>query len=313
MSDLYKSKRVMKYLLMLLLSLPTLNTQSQNEKVISKSTTYKYDLQGHRGARGLAPENTLQAFQKALELDVNTLELDVVVTKDKQIVVSHEPWMNGDICLDTDGNDIEKANEKKFNIYEITYEEVKAYDCGSKYNPAFPEQNLESTHKPLLKEVLNMADSLRRNHGKKVKYNIELKSLPEGDDIYHPKPAEFVKLVMDLLQEETNLKKVSLQSFDFRILKELNTSYPEVKLAALVYNTDMETAVSELGFVPDIYSPNYPLVNKELIQAAHSQGMKVIPWTVNDPEQMKTLLKYGVDGLITDYPDRALKLRKKKK
>ncbi|MFD0930986.1 glycerophosphodiester phosphodiesterase [Psychroflexus salinarum] len=302
----------MKYLIMLLLTLPTLNAQAQNGKAISKSTTYKFDLQGHRGARGLSPENTLQAFQKALELGVNTLELDLAITRDKQIVVSHEPWMNADICLDADGNDIEKANEKSFNIYQMTYEEVKAFDCGSKYNPAFPEQDLESAYKPLLKEVLHMADSLSKNHGQKINYNIELKSLPEGDDVYHPTPAEFVRLVMGLLQQETDMNRVNLQSFDFRILRELNTSYPEVRLAALVYNSDLETALADLGFVPEIYSPYFPLVNKKLVNDAHDYGMKVIPWTVNEYEQMKTQLKYGVDGLITDYPDLALKLRKKK-
>lgn len=301
----------MKYLLMLLLTLPTLNAQAQNDKAISKSTTYKFDLQGHRGARGLAPENTLQAFQKALELGVNTLELDLAVTKDKQIIVSHEPWMNADICLDADGNDIEKANEKSFNIYQMTYEEVKTYDCGSKYNPAFPEQKLESAYKPLLREVLQMADSLRKNHGKEIAYNIELKSLPEGDDLFHPKPVEFVKMVMDQLQQETDINRVNLQSFDFRVLKELHKAYPNVKLAALVYNTDFDTALNDLGFEPEIYSPYFPLVNKKLVAEAHEKGIQVIPWTVNELEQMKTLLKYGVDGLITDYPDRALKLKTK--
>ncbi|SDG56341.1 glycerophosphodiester phosphodiesterase [Psychroflexus sediminis] len=302
----------MNYLFMLLLTLPSLHAQSQKETAISKSTTYAFDLQGHRGARGLATENTLQAFQKALELGVNTLELDVVVTKDNQVVVSHEPWMNADICLDSDGNAIKKDDEKAFNIYQLTYEEVKAFDCGSKLNPAFPEQELESAYKPLLKEVLNMADSLSKNHGKKIKYNIELKSLPEGDGIYHPKPADFVKLVMEVLQKETKLKRVNLQSFDFRILQELYRSYPEVKLAALVYKSDLETALVDLGFVPEIYSPYFPLVTKKLVSEAHDLGMKVIPWTVNETEQMKTLLKFGVDGLITDYPDRALKLRMKK-
>ncbi|MBZ9650978.1 glycerophosphodiester phosphodiesterase [Psychroflexus montanilacus] len=301
----------MKYLLMLLLTLPTVNAQTQNDKAISKSTTYKFDLQGHRGARGLAPENTLQAFQKALELGVNTLELDLAVTKDKQIIVSHEPWMNADICLDADGNDIEKANEKSFNIYQMTYEEVKRFDCGSKYNPAFPEQKLESAYKPLLREVLQMADSLRKNHGKEIAYNIELKSLPEGDDLFHPKPSEFVKMVMDLLLEETDINRVNLQSFDFRVLKELHKAYPNVKLAALVYNTDFDTALNDLGFEPEIYSPYFPLVNKKLVAEAHEKGIQVIPWTVNELEQMKTLLKYGVDGLITDYPDRALKLKTK--
>ena len=301
----------MKYAIILLFTLQSLNAQAQNEKMTPASKTYKFDVQGHRGARGLAPENTLQAFQKALELGVNTLELDLAVTKDKHLVVSHEPWMNADICFDEGGEKIEKAQEKAFNIYNMTYEEVKAYDCGSKFNPAFPEQRLEPAHKPLLTEVLHMSDSLSRNHGKKIKYNIELKSMPEGDDLYHPKPAEFVRLVVDLLELETDIERVILQSFDFRILQELHSSYPDVRLAALVYNADFDTAMAKLGFVPEIYSPYYPLVNQNLVGEAHAKGMKVIPWTVNEIEQMKKLLKFGVDGLITDYPDRALKLRKR--
>jgi glycerophosphoryl diester phosphodiesterase len=299
----------MKYAIILLFTLQSLNAQTLNEKLTPATKKYKFDLQGHRGARGVAPENTLKAFQKALELGVNTLELDLAVTKDKQIVVSHEPWMNADICLNSEGEEIEKADEKSFNIFNMTYEEVKTYDCGSKFNPNFPEQDLESEYKPLLKDVLQMADSLSKNHGQVVRYNIELKSLPEGDDLYHPKPAEFVKLVMELLERETDLNRVNLQSFDFRILKELHRSYPKVALAALVYNTDFDTAMQTLGFVPEIYSPYYPLVDQTLVREAQIKGMKVIPWTVNDPNQMKRLLKMGVDGLITDYPDRALKLR----
>ena len=300
----------MKYAIILLFTLQSLNAQTLNEKLTPSTKKYKFDLQGHRGARGLAPENTLKAFQKALELGVNTLELDLAVTKDKQIVISHEPWMNADICLTPGSEDIKKTEEKSYNIYTMTYEEVKAYDCGSKFNPAFPEQNLEPSYKPLLKEVLNMTDSVSKNHGKKISYNIELKSLPEGDDLYHPKPTEFVKLVMDVLQKETDMDRVNLQSFDFRILKELHESYPDVTLAALVYNTDLDSALTELGFEPEIYSPYYPLVDENLIGEAHAKGMKVIPWTVNKIEQMKKLLKFGIDGLITDYPDRALKLRK---
>lgn len=301
----------MKYLIFLVLTITPFIGITQNDTVFKESNKYKFDLQGHRGARGLAPENTVQAFKKAIELGVNTLELDLAVTKDNQIVVSHEPWMNSDICLDTNGHSIDKAREKSFNIYQMTYKEVKSYDCGSKYNPAFPEQSLESAYKPLLKEVLHMADSLSKHSGRDITYNIEIKSLPQGDLLFHPKPADFVILVMNLLQKETDLDKVTLQSFDFRILKEINTAYPEVTLAALVYDKGMDDALSELGFVPEIYSPYFPLVSEDLVNEAHKMGMKVIPWTVNETEQMKMLLNYGVDGLITDYPDRALDLREK--
>lgn len=302
----------MKYNLILFFTLLTLAGQTQNHKVISQYNTYNFDLQGHRGARGLAPENTLQAFRKALDIGVNTLELDVVVSKDKQVVVSHEPWMNADICHLPQGKFIQKSKEKEFNIYQMTYEEVKTFDCGSKFNPDFPEQNLESSYKPLLKEVLNMAEGISKNHGKKINYNIELKSSSDGDDIFHPKPQSFVKLVMNILQSETKLRQVNLQSFDFRILRELHKVYPNLSLAALVYKSNLETALSDLGFIPDIYSPYYPLVNKQVVQKAHEKGIKVIPWTVNELDSMNRLLKMGVDGIITDYPDRAIKLKKDK-
>jgi glycerophosphoryl diester phosphodiesterase len=300
----------MKYLFVFILAYASSRAQTTKDKTISKFSTPTFDLQGHRGARGLAPENTLYAFQKALELGVNTLELDVVVTKDNQIVVSHEPWMNADICLGPDGNSIAKESEKDYNIFQMTYEEVLTYDCGSKYNPAFPEQQLEIAYKPLLIEVLHMSDSISKNHGKKINFNIELKSSSEGDDLYHPNPQVFVNLVVNLLEQETNMTRVNLQSFDFRILKELHQSHPEISLAALVYNTDLDAALEQLGFVPDIYSPYFPLVDKSMVDSVHSKGMKLIPWTANEPEQMKSLLKLGVDGLITDYPDRALKFKK---
>lgn len=300
----------MKYVLVLILASSSMLAQTLVEKNMSKTSTYTFDLQGHRGARGLAPENTLEAFRKALELGVNTLELDVVMSKDGQIVVSHEPWLNADICLDPNGNAFEKEKEKEYNLYQMTYKEIMTCDCGSKFNPAFSEQKLVSTHKPLLTDVLQMADSIGRNHGMKVNFNIEIKSLPEGDNLYHPKPEVFVKQVMDLINKEVGLDKVSMQSFDFRILKELHQSYPEVRLAALVYKDDVATALDQLGFIPDIYSPYFQLVDKIMVETLHSKGMKLIPWTVNEPEQMRSLLQLGVDGLITDYPDRALKFKK---
>lgn len=271
---------------------------------------YEFDLQGHRGARGLAPENSLQGFVKAFNLGVNTLEMDVVITKDKQVLVSHEPWMHYNICKQPDGSLISKETEMSYNIYEMTYQEVKQFDCGTLYFERFPEQELSFAQKPLLKDVLQMMDSLAKNHGRKIKYNIELKSLPEGDDIYHPTPEEFSDLVVKLIASESNLKQVSLQSFDFRVLNYLHKTYPEIALAALVYEENFEDALARLGFIPAIYSPHFKEVDKKLVKKVQNLGMKLIPWTVNELADMKRLLKQGVNGLITDYPDRAVLLRK---
>lgn len=271
---------------------------------------YEFDLQGHRGARGLAPENSLQGFVKAFNLGVNTLEMDVVMTKDKQVLVSHEPWMHSNICKQPDGALISKEAERSFNIYEMTYQEVKQFDCGTLYFDQFPEQELTFAQKPLLKDVLQMMDSLAKNHGRKIYYNIELKSLPEGDGVFHPTPEEFSELVVNLIASESNLERVSLQSFDFRILNYLHKTYPEIALAALVYEETFEDAFARLGFTPAIYSPYFKQVDKKLVKKVHAEGMKLIPWTVNEVADMKRLLKQGVDGLITDYPDRAVLLRK---
>jgi len=298
------------YIIMFTTFMLSAQSQQHQETVLLQKNKYEFDLQGHRGARGLAPENTLQAFVKAFNLGVNTLEMDVVVTKDGQVVVSHEPWMHSSICKQPDGSLITEEAQKSFNIYAMTYKEVKQYDCGTLYFEKFPEQELSFAQKPLLKDVLQMMDSLAKNHGRKIKYNIELKSLPEGDGIYHPTPEVFSELVVNLIASESDLKRVSLQSFDFRILQYLHKNYPEIALAALVYDETFEEAMARLDFMPAIYSPFYELVNKKLVKKVQALGIKIIPWTVNDPADMKRLLKQGVDGLITDYPDRAILLKK---
>lgn len=285
------------------------NQEDKNTMSVERDK-FQFDLQGHRGARGLAPENTLQAFVKAFTLGVNTLEMDVVVTKDGQVVVSHEPWMHSAICKQPDGSLITEENQKSFNIFQMTYQEVKQFDCGTRFFEKFPEQELSFAQKPLLKDVLQMMDSLAKNHGRKINYNIELKSLPEGDGIFHPTPKEFSELVVNLISSETNLERVSLQSFDFRILQYLNKTYPDIALAALVYEEPFEDAIERLGFTPAIYSPYYKQVDKKLVKKVHALGIKIIPWTVNKLGPMKRLLKQGVDGLITDYPDRAISLKR---
>ena len=272
---------------------------------------YTFDVQGHRGARGLAPENSLPAFKKALSLGVNTLELDVVISKDQEVVVSHEPWMNHQICLTPEGGSISSENQKKLNMYEMDYQQIKKYDCGSKVYSDYPDQVNQTTYKPKLSEVIKLVQSYNQQQNKAVHLNIEIKSMPEGDHIYHPPPKKFVDLVVNVLDKyQVQKKDYNLQSFDFRILKEIHQGYPVIRIAALVYQSDMETSLHKLGFKPDIHSPYYPLVNRELIENAHQKNIKVIPWTVNSKKDMLNLLKLGVDGIITDYPDKAMKIKK---
>lgn len=263
-----------------------------------------FDIQGHRGARGLYPENSIPGFIAAVKLGVNTLEMDVVVSKDGQLVVSHEPWMNEEIC------DVRQIGKDKNNIYALNYSEIAQIDCGSKINNRFPGQEKFFAAKPRLRDVIDSVESyLAVNKLPKLMYNIETKTTPDGDGKFHPAPKPFVQLLYELLKEKNILSKCVIQSFDERTLQVLHGIDSSVKTALLVFNADgLEKNILRLGFVPDIYSPNFILVNNKLVKGCHQRKMQLIPWTVNEEKKMKQMKKLKVDGLISDYPDRAIKL-----
>ena len=266
-----------------------------------------FDVQGHRGARGLMPENSIPAFLMALDSGVTTVEMDLAITKDGQIVVSHEPWMSADYCLDPGGNAIDKKNEKSFNIYEMTYEEVRQFDCGSAGNAKFPEQQKMKVHKPLLSEAIVAIENHIKNYTQfEVDYNIELKSEPSGDGIYHPVPSEFSDMVYDVIDQYLPLERVIIQSFDFRVLQYWHEKYPDIKLLALVDDLkSTERHLNELGFDPDMYSLPYRLMSKSKVDFLHQRNIKVIPHEVDKISEMLAVKGMGVDGFITDYPNRA--------
>lgn len=271
-----------------------------------------FDIQGHRGARGMKPENTIPAFLYALDSGVTTLELDLAVTKDKQLIVSHEPWMSSSICLNPEKLAVNVKDERKFNIYKMTYSEVMQWDCGSKGNEKFPLQEKMKVSKPLLVDVILAVENHIKNYTRyEVDYNIEIKSLPEGDDKFHPKPAEFSDMVYELLDQYLPMDRVVIQSFDFRVLKYWHEKYPEVRLAALVENKrTVDENLASLGFTPSIYSPYYKLLTADDIKNLHGKRVRVIPWTVNEEKDMLILKGMNVDGFITDYPNIAARYKR---
>ncbi|OWY19162.1 glycerophosphodiester phosphodiesterase [Sphingobacteriales bacterium UPWRP_1] len=273
-----------------------------------------FTFQGHRGARGLLPENTLPAFLKSLELGIYTLELDVVISADKQVVVSHEPWFNPAICSLPDGNPVTTATAGSHIIYQMPYDLVKQFDCGKRGHPGFARQQPQPAYKPLLKEVIAAADAYAQTHNLPLPvYDIELKTENEaaGDGIYQPPPPEFVQLVYDVIQLLHAQNRVIVQSFDVRILKALKTAVPDLPLSYLIGNArSMEHNLKLLGFVPQYYSPNHRLVSRRMLRKAHAQGMKLVVWTVNDAATMRRLIRLGVNGIITDYPDMAAQILK---
>lgn len=263
------------------------------------------DLQGHRGARGLYPENTIAGFTAALEFpEVRTLELDLCITKDDQLIISHEPWFNESICEVSDTTHEGFA----YSLYKMTYDSIAQFDCGAKGHPNFPNQQPIPAHKPLLGELFAtiQSEGLRWPH-----FNIEIKSHPTGDNMYHPGPNKFAALVAAELvaaneeyPEADLLNHITVQSFDPRVLREMRKTALPVKLALLSEEeTTPAEQMDELGFPVDIYSPNYEQVTPELISWCHFRRIAVIPWTVNDLEQMQALVDMGVDGIISDYPN----------
>ncbi|MBF9254287.1 glycerophosphodiester phosphodiesterase [Pontibacter sp. 172403-2] len=264
-----------------------------------------FDIEGHRGARGLMPENTIPAMLKALEIGVTTLEMDAQISRDGQVLLSHDPYINPAHELLPNGDEIPDADKQKYVLYEMDYADIRQFDAGSKYYDKFPDQQKLKTYKPLLSEVIDTVQQyIRAHHLPQVFYNIETKSKAETDGKYHPAPDEFVQRLMDVITEKEIEPYVIIQSFDVRTLQVLHAQYPEIKTALLVENIlGLEANLRKLGFVPDIYSPNYKLVTSKLVADCHRQGIKVIPWTVNDINEIKQLKAKGIDGIITDYPD----------
>ena len=270
--------------------------------------TYDYDLQGHRGARGLVPENTIPSFLRAIDEGVDTVELDIVVTGDSLLLVSHEPWFNHSISSRADGSPVTEDEEMSLNIFEMTFEETQAYDVGSRGNANFPDQQPMDVTKPLLSEAIIAVETyIEEQNLDPVKYNIETKSEPDWYGVYSPLPDVFAHLLYDQVVALDIIDRVIVQSFDPATLIAMREIDPDVTLAMLVHEESqtVERMTEILGFTPDIWSPNHNLVTPLLVAKAEQEGMELIPWTINNRAQMIRLLEMGVDGIITDYPNRA--------
>lgn len=277
------------------------------QKASTNMPAIAFDQQGHRGCRGLMPENTIPAMLKAIDLGVTTLETDAVITKDKQVVLSHEPFFNHEISAHPDGRKVSAGEEKSLNIYQMDYAEVKRYDVGMQPYPRFPQQQKQPAVKPLLADMIDAAEQYCAAQKKQpVHYNIETKSAAQTDGIYHPAPAEFVELLVGVIRSRKVEERVTIQSFDIRTLQYLHQRYPGIQTALLIEDDDtrpLADQLNELGFVPTIYSPHYSLVTPALVKACRDNRLKLVPWTVNDQPTIRKLKQMGVDGIISDYPN----------
>lgn len=265
----------------------------------------KFDIEAHRGGRGLYPENTIIAMKNAIDLGVNTLEMDTHISKDGEVVVTHDDYLNADFILNPDGTSFTKLEGKEKLVYQINYEGLRKYDVGSKYYANFPQQKKVKAYIPRLADLIDSVQNyLQTNKKPQVFYNIETKCSPKGDGILHPNPDEFVNLLMNVINDKGITPFVIIQSFDKRTLQIIHQKYPKIKTAYLISKKDnYEDYIKDLGFKPFILSPAYKLVDAELVQKCHQNSIKIIPWTVNTLQEIKELQILNVDGVITDYPN----------
>ena len=283
-----------------------------------------FDLQGHRGARGLAPENTLAGFRTALDLGVTTLETDLAVTKDEVVVISHDPLLNPDLTR-LDGQWIATAGPV---IRTLTLADLKRYDIGrlnpaSKYAQQYPEQKpVDGERFPTIEEFFAMA-------GPDVRFNIEIKTNPNKPELTLD-PERFAELAVAAIRKGKAGARSTIQSFDWRGLLAARRLAPEIATGCLSIESNNFDTVGRAAVQPSpwlggldlmahggsvprlakaagcaVWSPFWRNVTAENVKDAQALGLKVVPWTVNNPADMTTLIDLKVDGLITDYPDRA--------
>ena len=244
-------------------------------------------VHGHRGARAMRPENTIPAFEYAIEAGVDFLEMDVAVTKDNVLVISHDPHINREIC---------QGPHVGIAIRELTLAELHEYDCGTLKNPHFPKQQpVPGTRIPTLDEVLSLASKSA------VQFNIETKSFPDHPELTPP-PDIFAMLMLEVIRKHNLESRCIIQSFDFRTLRAMKTLAPNMRLAALWEGKPRPFVDIAKEAYAGIISPYFPLATPQQVEAAHAAKLEVVPWTADRPEDWQKLIDAGVDAIITDDP-----------
>ena len=269
------------------------------------------EVHGHRGCRGLRPENTLSAFREAVRLGVDAVELDVVISADRQVVVSHEPWMSAAICRLPSGGPIGPDEACQHNLFQLPYARIREYDCGRTRHPNFVEQLPAAAVKPLLREVVENLENLTRQLGRPpVKYSVEIKSEPAHDHHFQPPPAELLALVLAELRTLATLDRTTLLCFDKRVLQLAHQTVPDLPLCLLIEDEiSLSEHLSALGFRPAVVGPDFRLLAPSWAAELRARHIRLVPWTVNEPADLRAVLALHPWGITTDYPNRLLTLR----
>ncbi|GAB3930508.1 glycerophosphodiester phosphodiesterase family protein [Mucilaginibacter myungsuensis] len=290
----------------MVLSLLGITFISLNFKTLDKVKGYPFLKIGHRGTRGMMPENTIPSMTKAVEFGSNVVELDVHISKDGQVVVYHDDSFDPNYTLMPDGSEIDPKTRNNYIFYQMNYADIKPFVIGTKKYKPYPLQQNVATYTPLLAELVDSVDRYTKvNKLPKVYYLVEIKADEKKDGINQPAPAEFVKRVMDALAPKKLGDRLIIQSFDKRQLKEVHKSYPKVATGFLIGDAKISVSqhLADMGFTPTFYNPHYSVITAEFMKECHDKKMLVCPWTVNDKADMKRMLNLKVDGVITDFPN----------
>lgn len=276
--------------------------------LITLSGEAKVKVHGHRGARAILPENTLVAFDYAIKIGVDVLEMDLAVTKDNQLVVSHDPFINTDLCLDENSKKV-AANTM---IRSLSLKQVKTYDCGSIKNKKFPKQKpIQGQKIPTLNEVFELVKSSEYKNAKKIEFNIETKIYPAYPQAT-PNPKDFAKLVVDLIKKHKMQNRVIIQSFDYRTLIEVKNLNSNIRTSQLTYANLIDSVAVVQASKADFLSPHYEWITGNEVKRLHKNKLKVAPWTVNTEKDWQTMLDMNVDAIITDDPESLIEFLKSK-
>ena len=262
------------------------------------------DLQAHRGGAALMPENTFSSMKNALELGVNTLEMDLQLSADEQVVVSHDNYFHRRCSIRPDGTLIQKGDPKEY-LYTMPYDSIASYEVGLRPTEQWPRKKLISEHVPLASDLLDFTEKYARELGRPLPgYNIEIKSSPdEGEGTFWPDYREFCDRCIPLLLSKNLGERLVVQSFDVRSLEYIHKNWPQVALSFLTKkDTGIEDILSRLSFSPQWWSPHYSVVTADNVAYCHSLGIKVVPWTVDDPCNIRRVAGCGVDAIISNEP-----------
>lgn len=268
------------------------------------------DLQAHRGGAGLMPENTFTSMKNALDLGVNTLEMDLQISADGKVVVSHDNYFHYRCSIRPDGSPVEKGEPREY-LYTMPYDSIAKYEVGLKTWEQWPQKALVSEHVPLVSDLIDFTEKYaREKHLGLPGYNIEIKSSRgEGEGTLWPEYKYFCDTCIPLLLSKKLGKRLIVQTFDVRSMEYIREKWPGVTLSFLTKrDPDVGEILSRVSFSPEWWSPHFSVVTPENVALCHSRGIKVVPWTVDEPEDIRRMAECGVDAIISNYPDRLVEL-----